>query len=184
MKKIYISFYILLSLPISFSFVPSVSASTESVSEPTSHGPSYLVEQANNFSDQFDNDIQPYSSATVRNTIISSSRYNYKWIGYLSESAEWTRASSYILSSGRSYLVSGSMTYEGMGVSLSTTYSSGVSRTLPADPSRYSRLGMYADITVRKYKSDKSVDNYTGQVFSTWYSSAVTHHNQYVTVVY
>ena len=76
------------------------------------------------------------------------------------------------------------MTYEGMGVSLSTTYSSGVSRTLPADPSRYSRLGMYADITVRKYKSDKSVDNYTGQVLSTWYSSAVTHHNQYVTVVY
>ena len=184
MKKIYVSFYILLSLPISFSFVPSVSASTESVSEPTSHGPLYLVEQANNFSDQFDNDIQPYSSATVRNTIISSSRYNYKWIGYLSESAEWTRASSYILSSGRSYLVSGSMTYEGMGVSLSTTYSSGVSRTLPADPSRYSRLGMYADITVRKYKSDKSVDNYTGQVLSTWYSSAVTHHNQYVTVVY
>ena len=76
------------------------------------------------------------------------------------------------------------MTYEGVGVSLSTTYSSGVSRTLPADPSRYSRLGMYADITVRKYKSDKSVDNYTGQVLSTWYSSAVTYHNKYITVVY
>ena len=88
MKKIYISFYILLSLPISFSFVPSVSASTESVSEPTSHGPLYLVEQANNFSDPFDSDIQPYSSTTVRNTLISSSSYNYKWIGYLSEPAE------------------------------------------------------------------------------------------------
>ena len=43
---------------------------------------------------------------------------------------------------------------------------------------------MYADITVRKYKSDKSVDNYTGQVLSTWYSSAVTYHNKYITVVY
>ena len=75
------------------------------------------------------------------------------------------------------------MTYEGVGVSLSTTYSSGVSRTLPADPSRYSRLGMYADITVRKYKSE-SVDNYTRQVLSTWYSSAVTYHNKYITVVY
>ena len=183
MKKISMNFYILLSLLMSFSFAPSVSASTESVSEPTSHGPLYLVEQANNFSDQFDSDIQPYSSTTVRNTLISSSSYSYKWIGYLSEPAEWTRASSYTLSSGRSYSVSGSMTYEGVGVSLSTTYSSGVSRTLPADPSRYSRLGMYADITVRKYKSE-SVDNYTGQVLSTWYSSAVTYHNKYITVVY
>ena len=119
MKKISMSFYILLSLLMSFSFSPSVSASTGSVSEPTSHGPLYLVEQANNFSDQFDSDIQPYSSTTVRNTLISSSSYNYKWIGYLSDPAEWTRASSYILSSGRSYLVSGSMTYEGMGVFLS-----------------------------------------------------------------
>ena len=119
MKKISMNFYILLSLLMSFSFAPSVSASTESVSEPTSHGPLYLVEQANNFSDQFDSDIQPYSSTTVRNTLISSSSYNYKWIGYLSEPAEWTRASSYTLSSGRSYLVSGSMTYEGMGVFLS-----------------------------------------------------------------
>ena len=42
---------------------------------------------------------------------------------------------------------------------------------------------MYADITVRKYKSE-SVDNYTGQVLSTWYSSAVTYHNKYITVVY
>lgn len=174
--------YSCLTIHIIF-FVPSVSASTESVSEPTSSWSFVFSRASYQLSDQFDNDIQPYSSATVRNTIISSSRYNYKWIGYLSESAEWTRA-SYILSSGRSYSVSGSMTYEGMGVSLSTTYSSGVSRTLPADPSRYSRLGMYADITVRKYKSDKSVDNYTGQVLSTWYSSAVTHHNQYVTVVY
>ncbi|MEY8543760.1 hypothetical protein, partial [Dubosiella newyorkensis] len=78
---------------------------------------------------------------------------------------------------------SGSYNYDGITIGVSVSNTSGASYILPADSSRYSRLGIWADLTVRKYKATQ-IDNNTGQVLSTWYFGTAQQRNTYVNVIY
>lgn len=104
--------------------------------------------------------------------LVATYKPNQVFGGYITKN--WTKASSHTIGAGRSYSFSGS--YSGIGLSFS--YKQSVSSTLPANKTRYSKLGMYADYTIQKYKQNTpnlSTPNY-------YYKKTVR--SSYVNVVY
>lgn len=77
---------------------------------------------------------------------ISTKKPNGVFGGYITDN--WAKSSKYTVSAGKSYGFSGS--YQGVG--LNFTFNNSVSTTVKANKSKYSKLGMYADYTVKKYK--------------------------------
>lgn len=135
------------------------------------------------YNDFLESTVTPYSGTTIKNEVLKTTSFAKKWIGYHSYTPNWSKASGYTLSSGKTYSASGSFAYEGMTVSLGYSQVSGATTSFTASSSKYSKLGVWADITVKKVKST-SYDNYTGAVVSTWYSNIVTYQNYYIQVVY
>lgn len=86
-------------------------------------------------------------------TEVQSSKYEGKlWIGEHSGTTSWTKASSYTLTKSKTYSTSGSYTYMGYGINTGFSYTNSVATTIPADSSRFSKLGTWGDFTFRYNK--------------------------------
>ncbi len=128
-------------------------------------------------------EITPHGSTRVENTLISVSYPNNVFVGYSSMISTWQKASSYTVSASYTQTATGTYNYDGVSIGLSVSNTAGASYVLQADSTRYSRLGIWADLTVRKYKATQ-IDNNSGQVLSTWYFGTAQQRNTYVNVVY
>lgn len=127
-------------------------------------------------------EITPHGSTRVENTLISVSYPNNVFVGYSSMISTWQKASSYTVSASYTQTATGTYNYDGVSIGLSVSNTAGASYVLQADSTRYSRLGIWADLTVRKYKATQ-IDNNSGQVLSTWYFGTAQQRNTYVNVV-
>lgn len=114
-------------------------------------------------------------------TLLWSETKSYQWIGYHSLTPNWSKASSYTLTSGGSYSASGSVTSHGYSIGVTVSYTQSASITYSANSSKYSRLGVYADVKVYRYKYD--VYEY-GTYSYTYYVNGATPTTRYITVVY
>lgn len=75
-----------------------------------------------------------------------------KFIGYPVDTKSWMNASSYALSTSRAFSVSSAFNSNGWSGNISVSITKGVTVNIPANAKRLSRLGIYADISVQKYK--------------------------------
>lgn len=95
-----------------------------------------------------------------------SNRYGYEWkiinqsekelyfhfIQYHPGTKAWAKANEYTILSGETFKVSTTYTWSKFTFDLGFSYSYSVNTSIPADPSRYSRLGIYADYTLKQYE--------------------------------
>lgn len=130
-----------------------------------------------------DNSMSTYGSTYTKNTLVSTKSLSKKWIGYHSYTKDWHKASGYSLSAGKTYTASGSYNYSGVTIGLSYSRTQSATSTFSANSTKYSKLGVYADVKIKTYKTT-SYDNYTGKALSSWTTRAVSYPNYYVQVVY
>lgn len=133
--------------------------------------------------DHESNDINLCTSSGtdyVSSVVLSRTKY-YQWVGYHSYTPYWSMASSYTLTAGRTYSASGNVSSDGFSFGVSISYSESISITYPADSSRYSKLGVYADLKLVRYKYD--VYEYGTYSYS-YYVNTSTIISRYVKVVY
>lgn len=83
-------------------------------------------------------------------TTLAKKNLSHHFVGYHSGTPNWAPASSYTISKGKNFSVGGSYSWEGVTLNLGFSYSFSVATTIPADASRYSRLGVFADYTLKK----------------------------------
>lgn len=72
------------------------------------------------------------------------------FVGYHPDTPNWVKASMYTITAGQTFTVGCSYLWEGVTLNLGYSYSYGLATTIPADASRYSRLGAFADYTLKK----------------------------------
>lgn len=137
--------------------------------------------------------ITPYGGISVPLvvcTVQSTSTVYEKFVKYLT--ASWAKASNYTWSTSvaTSYSISGSYTasvknaIEAQVVStFSYTTNYGVGIDIPADPSRYSKLGFFSDYK-RSYVETNSTDYYTKITTTTYNYVYEPKTNTYLNVVY
>ncbi|MEY9976607.1 hypothetical protein [Lysinibacillus sp. RC79] len=115
---------------------------------------------------------------------VESSSVSYKqFVNYHPETPAWVPADKHVLQFNKTATVTGSFKYGDWTLSASVTYTHGVSSSIPADPNKLSRLGIYSDIKFTKYKN--VVKNPVGTVIDTYYTSAAMAVNApYILVVY
>lgn len=116
----------------------------------------------------------------VSTQIWSEIKY-YQWIGYHSLTPNWSTASSYTLINSKTYSASGSVESHGYTIGVTVSYSQSATVTYPANSSRFSKLGVYADVRASRYKYD--VYEY-GTYSYTYYVNVATPLEKYITVVY
>lgn len=100
---------------------------------------------------------QPKSIGFIKsNTVVKTFTKNDFFCGYMTD--VWMPAKDYQVSKGmkKSFKVE----VDGFGVTIEYIYNA--TATIPADPSKYSRLGAYADVTFQKIKT-------------TWYNGGAVH---------
>jgi hypothetical protein len=102
-------------------------------------------------------------------TTITTNTAKEKWVNYHPLTNAWAKASSYTISRGKSYTISGSYSYDGFNVGVSVAHNTSVSTTIPANSKKYSRLGVWSDITFKRFKH--IVKSPTGKVINTYYSN-------------
>lgn len=128
-----------------------------------------------------ENDMQLYLQSLRSNkdlntitadTLISTTKPNGVFGGYITPN--WTKSSGYSVAQGKSYSFSAS--YSGIG--LSFTFHNSVTTSIPANATKYSKLGMYADFTIKKYK------RFYPNMSSPSYYYKKTVRNSYLRVVY
>ncbi|MEK4254740.1 hypothetical protein [Ureibacillus sp. FSL K6-2830] len=104
----------------------------------------------------------------------------YKWfhfMGYSKHTPSWRKASEHHVNSGETETFSATVKTEWGDVTASYTRTTGVTSVIPADPSRYSRLGGFADLKIERIKT-------TQPSFGTRYSTKVKVLDTYIDVVY
>lgn len=106
-----------------------------------------------------------------------------KFIGYPVDTKSWMNASSYALSTSRAFSVSSAFNSNGWSGNISVSITKGVTVNIPANAKRLSRLGIYADISVQKYKVVVK-DKKTKKVIRTYYYSTSKVTNTYILVKY
>lgn len=114
-------------------------------------------------------------SKTKRETL-SSVRKNHLWVGYHSGTPNWAKASQYTLNSGKSFSASGSYNYLGFSLNIGFSYSASVNTTIPANASKYSRLGVWGDFTFSKVK----VSTYRQGQWHSYETATSVRHNKYI----
>lgn len=114
-------------------------------------------------------------------TTLWTSRVSKQWIGYHSATPSWSKASQYVLTTSQSYSASVSYTYKGYNFTFRASYSVSASTTFPADASRYSKLGVRADVTYQRIQCDVY---YYGVKQSTYYNNVAIPTSYYISVVY
>ncbi len=104
----------------------------------------------------------------VKETPVSQSTSYNVFIGYSSLFPVWAQTTSYTLSQGITISGGFNTSYEGIGTSVSTSYTvSGSQNIWVKYPKQLSRLGLFADVTYHKVK-----DQYysRGLAISSWYN--------------
>lgn len=119
---------------------------------------------------------------TYKETVVSSTRKNNIWVGYHSGTPNWSKASSYTITAGKSFSVSGSYNYEGLNVGIGFSYQKTIATSIPANSGRYSRLGVRGDFTFKKIKRQYYVDGVAWGKPS--YRVTSVRHNYYLAPVY
>ena len=113
-------------------------------------------------------------------TIYNVPKY-YVWVGYHPLTPYWAKASQYVISTGSSYTISGSYTYKNYLFSITVNNNVSLAIYLPADASKYSKIGVYADVKLIRTK----VDVYDYDVYmSTYYVNSTYVSNYYIETVY
>ncbi|MBC9722030.1 MAG: hypothetical protein H9W82_12215 [Lactobacillus sp.] len=123
--------------------------------------------------DKEDN-VQPY---VYGETIIGTEYKYYVFMGYSKYTKDWGKPNAYTTLSGESQTFSHKVATKWGDVTASYSRSEGVNRTIPADPSRWSRLAGYADLKIVRTKV-------TQPSFGTLYFTKATKLNSYIAVKY
>ncbi len=105
----------------------------------------------------------------------------YEWLNYHPYTPAWSTASQYVLTSGHTFSGQIQKTHGGWNFTVNASYTNSVSITFPADPSRYSKLGVYGEV----YYCRQKVNVYYYNVYQTsYYINWSRVINYYITVVY
>ena len=115
--------------------------------------------------------------SAVGKTLIGTEYKNYQFMGYSKYTKDWQKNSQYTTTKGESQTYSTKVTTKWGDVTASFNFSEGVTRTIPADATRWSRLAGYADLKIQRFKS-------SGHNFGTIYTTKVTKLNLYTAVKY
>lgn len=110
-------------------------------------------------------------------TIVGTEYKYFQFMGYSKFTTDWQKNSSYTVSQGESQTYSNKVTTQWGDVSVSYSHSEGVSRTIPADANKWSRLAGYADLKIERIKT-------TQPSFGTLYTTKTTKLNLYTDVKY
>ncbi|QTD40522.1 hypothetical protein [Sporosarcina sp. Te-1] len=110
-------------------------------------------------------------------TLIGTEYKYFEFMGYSKYTKDWQKNSHYTTTKGESQTFSNKVTTTWGDVSVSYSHSEGVTRTIPADASRWSRLAGYADLKIERFKI-------TQPSFGTIYTTKVTKLNLYTDVKY
>jgi len=162
MKKMLSSFCII-AIILTFTFVPvSAMESSEKISVILETGDTLI------FNNEYDYNLyltkQNPELRNVTATITVSTEYQkHKLIGPTNLTPSWVKTDLYTISRGRNYSSSGSVSYKNLSGNISTSYSSSVQFSMKANELRYSKIGLYADLTVQ-HKRDYITDMNTGRV--------------------
>lgn len=126
------------------------------------------------------NDVVTYATYNQYTTVYSIPKYNV-WVGYHPLTPNWSYASSYTVTTGKSYSVNGSYTYNGVAFAINVDCTRSVAITYPADASRASKLGVWADVKLIRTKVDV-YDN--GTYLNTYYVNSTAVMEKYIGAVY
>jgi len=112
---------------------------------------------------------------------ISRERKDMLFINYFKDFPEWAKVSTYNLASGKTYNISGKSNFKGVDITIGVSFSNSSSRSIPADSSKFSKLGAYADVTLIKKERIKYVGGV--KVSSEFFGESIVH-QKYIDVVY
>lgn len=118
----------------------------------------------------------------TKKKVLKTTYYKDKFIGYNSETPNWSYANKYTISTSTGYSFSAGFSIDGYECKLTTKYKTSVAIHLPANPKKRSRLAAKADVKVQKIKYYQYID---GMLAGTWTkakatrTSAVTNYVKY-----
>lgn len=114
--------------------------------------------------------LRNYNPIRSRQILIKRVKVGRKWINFNPLTPNWTKASSYNLSTTKSVSASGTFKYGDATLGIGATLAAGTSINIPADPNRYSRLGFEAEIRVDEYKIEMYDTSNRNKVIKTIYT--------------
>jgi hypothetical protein len=91
-----------------------------------------------------------YGEIWLLEETLETSKIRHHFLDYHSGTPVWSPASSYTINRGTTYNVGGDYSWKGISLDLGFSYSFSVDTTIPANASKYSRLGVYADYTLKR----------------------------------
>ena len=110
-------------------------------------------------------------------TIVDTKYKYFEFMGYSKYTPQWCKCSAYSVSSSDTETFSHKVSTDWGDVTASFSYSNGVSRTISANQTRWSKLAGFADLKIERIKT-------TQPSFGTLYSTRVTTLNSYIAVKY
>ncbi len=121
-----------------------------------------------------DSDMQPL---VFGESLIGTENKKFVFLGYSKFTPDWQKNSQYTTSKGESQTYSNKVTTKWGDVSVSHNHTEGVTRTIPANSKKWSRLAGYADLKIERYKI-------TQPSFGTIYTTKTKKLNVYTAVKY
>lgn len=97
-------------------------------------------------------DGRSFYGYTSTNEIIGTKYYSKQFVGYNPSTPNWSKATSYSITSSKLASIGVSLSYDGVGFTVNGTVSSGATINIKADSSRWSRLGYLGDVTAYKHR--------------------------------
>ena len=124
--------------------------------------------------------IQPHGEFTTTQEI-SRQNLKIKFVGYHALTPSWAKASSYTVNAGLTASASIEYTYKQFTCKLTASKTFGVDTNIPADSSKFSRLGLYGDFLVKHMRT-----NYhdSSGIYDTYDYISTQTLNTYVLVTY
>lgn len=118
------------------------------------------------------------TSGSLGETYIGTKYHYMKFMGNSQFTTNWTKASSYVMSSSKSDHFEATFTTGYGEITSGFTRSYGVETTIPANKKKYSKLSGYADLKIKTWRVSKP------NVSISYYKNKVTKLNTYVKVRY
>jgi len=162
MKKVIIKVFALILTLVTVIASPSnVFASTNAMESKSTSEYTYIDQSGNELifptAEDYELYMQAHRTSQYRygeewrlQETLASSKLNHYFVGYHSGTPNWTKASSYTITKGKSFNVSANYPWQGVTLNIGFSYSFSVATTIPANSNKYSRLGVYADYTLKK----------------------------------
>lgn len=131
-----------------------------------------LYENAQNFA------RGAYGETWVPIRTVAEDKLLFHFVGYHSGTSTWAKTNQYVITRNKTYSVSGSYNWKSTNFNLGFSYSYGVATYIPANASKYSRLGVYGDFTFKQVEYAQY--KYGQPTGATRVSSSVTRTNSYL----